>query len=114
MGEEDPSNPTPLGEPARLDSSIGQGRGDVHKLPEVVHGRMLCVTHGRVCYQRISKVGLGEWICPDERHGKPIKSSCAFAAPSPRDKKSIGGSARNMSTRDECIENEWLSRWKNK
>src|SRR6267378_200777 len=75
MGEENPSNPTPLGEPARLNSSVGQGQKDVHKLPEVVHGRMLCVAHGRMCYRRISRVGLGEWICPDERHGTPIKSS---------------------------------------
>jgi len=75
MGEEDPSNPTPLGEPARLNSSDGQGQRDVNKLPEVVHGRMLCVAHGRMCYRRISRVGVGEWICPDERHGTPIKSS---------------------------------------
>jgi hypothetical protein len=75
MGEEDPSNSTPLGEPPRLNSSDAEGLRDVHKLSDVVHGRMLCVVHGRMCYQRISRVGVGEWICPDERHGTPIKSS---------------------------------------
>ncbi len=75
MGEEDPSNPTPLGEPARLGPSRREEQRDMHKLPEVVQGRMLCVAHGRLCYRRISRVGVGEWICPDERHGMPIQSS---------------------------------------
>jgi hypothetical protein len=75
MVEEDASNPTPLGEPARFGSSNGKAQRNVHKLPEVVHGRMLCVAHGRMCYRRFSRVGVGEWICPDERHGAPIKSS---------------------------------------
>ena len=75
MGEEDPSNLTPLGGPERLYQSNGEAARDVHELPEVVHGRMLCVIHGRMCYRRISRVGVGEWICPDERHGTPIKSS---------------------------------------
>jgi hypothetical protein len=75
MGEEDPSHLTPLGEPSRLEVFNGKGQGVGHKLPEVVHGRMLCVAHGRMCYRRVSRVGVGEWICPDERHGTPIKSS---------------------------------------
>lgn len=75
MGEEDSSNSTPLGGPERLGPSSGKIARDVHNLPEVVHGRMLCVVHGRMCYRRISRVGVGEWICPDERHGTPIKSS---------------------------------------
>jgi hypothetical protein len=75
MGEKDPSNPTPLGEPERLGSSSREAQSDSHKLPEVVHGRMLCVAHGRMCYRRISRVGVSEWICPDERHRMPIKSS---------------------------------------
>jgi hypothetical protein len=75
MGEEDPSNLTPLGGPVRIGPSKEEGLRDAHELPEVVHGRMLCVTHGRMCYRRISRVGVGEWICPDERHGTPIKSS---------------------------------------
>ena len=75
MGEKDPSNPTPLGEPERLGSSNREAQSDSHKLPEVIHGRMLCVAHGRMCYRRISRVGLSEWICPDERHRTPIKSS---------------------------------------
>jgi len=73
MGEEDPSNPTPMGESARLGRSIREALGVVHKLPEVVRGRMLCVAHGQMCYRRTSKVGVGEWICPDERHGTPIR-----------------------------------------
>jgi hypothetical protein len=75
MGEEDPSNLTPLGGPEKLGRSNGGSQGDLHKLPEVVHGRMLCVAHGRMCYRRMSRVGVGEWICPDERHVSPIKSS---------------------------------------
>src|SRR5712691_4480956 len=75
MGEEDTSNPTPMGESARLGRSIGEAPGDVHKLPEVAHGRMLCVANGRMCYRRVSRVGVGEWICHDERHGTPSKGS---------------------------------------
>ena len=75
MGEEDRSNMTPLGGPEKLGPSNGKAQGDEHKLPEVVHGRMLCVAHGRMCYRRMSRVGIGAWICPDERHGTPIKSS---------------------------------------
>jgi len=75
MGEEDPSNLTPLGGLEKLGPSNGESRMRAHKLPEVVNGRMLCVAHGRMCYRRMSRVGIGEWICPDERHGTPIKSS---------------------------------------
>jgi len=74
MGEEDPSISNPLGEPEKL-SPDENGSGNTHKLPEVVHGRMLCLVHGRMCYRRISRVGVGEWICPDERHQIPIRSS---------------------------------------
>ena len=48
MGDEDPSNSTPLGEPDRLSPSNRGARMGVHKLPEVVQGRMLCVAHGCV------------------------------------------------------------------
>jgi hypothetical protein len=75
MGEEEHSNPTPLGEPERLHPSSREAQMEVHELPEVVHGRMLCVAHGRMCYRRVSRVGVGEWVCPDERHGTPIKAS---------------------------------------
>jgi hypothetical protein len=75
MGDEDSSNPTPLGEPWRLGASDGEVQKDAHKLPEVANGRMLCVAHGRMCYRRTSVIGVGEWICPDERHGTPIKGS---------------------------------------
>jgi hypothetical protein len=73
MGEEDHSSPTPLGEQS-ADLRIGAPR-DVHTLPEVARGRMLCIVHGRMCYRRISRVGVGEWICPDERHRTPISAS---------------------------------------
>ena len=73
MGEEDPSDLTPLGDmnPPDRGKLIEEG----HTLPEVMRGRMLCVTHGRLCYRRISHVGIGEWICPDERHLAPIIGS---------------------------------------
>jgi hypothetical protein len=75
MGEEDPSDLSPLGELSELGPSGGKGQGEGHELPQVVHGRMLCVAHGHMCYRRVSIVGVGEWICPDERHAMPIKSS---------------------------------------
>ncbi|OLB46668.1 hypothetical protein AUH73_08455 [archaeon 13_1_40CM_4_53_4] len=42
-------------------------------LPEILRGRMFCVTHGRQCYRGGRTFG-GEivWICPDERHSKPL------------------------------------------
>jgi hypothetical protein len=41
-------------------------------LPNVVRGRMFCVSHGRQCYRGMSLVGENVWICPDERHSNPI------------------------------------------
>jgi hypothetical protein len=73
MAEEDRSDLNPLGEDAP--PSRGGGNQEGHVLPEVVRGRLLCVTHGRMCYRRISRVGIGEWICPDERHLTPIAGS---------------------------------------
>jgi hypothetical protein len=73
MAEEDRSGFTPLGEDALPNRRGGIQEG--HVLPEVVRGRLLCVTHGRMCYRRISRVGMGEWICPDERHLTPIVGS---------------------------------------
>jgi hypothetical protein len=49
-------------------------RGD-YKLPQVSRGRMLCTSHGQVCYRRVSFTGEKEWVCPDERHRKPILDS---------------------------------------
>ncbi len=49
-------------------------RGD-YELPQVVKGRMLCISHGQVCYRRVSFTGEKEWVCPDERHWKPIQDS---------------------------------------
>ena len=73
MGEKDPSDFTPLGE-SSLPSRGGLNE-EGHTLPEVMRGRMLCVTHGRLCYRRISRVGVPEWICPDERHLTPVANS---------------------------------------
>ena len=74
MGEEDRSTPTPLGEDG-IPERLRNGNQDGHKLPEVVRGRMLCVIHGLMCYRRISRMGVGEWICPDERHLNPLAGS---------------------------------------
>ncbi len=46
-----------------------------YQLPQVVKGRMLCTSHGQVCYRRISYTGEKEWICPDERHRPPIQDT---------------------------------------
>ena len=70
MSEDDRST-TPLGE-NRLPGRAGDRHLEGHNLPNVGRGRMLCVVHGRMCYRRISQVGIGEWICPDERHLAPI------------------------------------------
>ena len=73
MIEEDPSNSDPLGEGPR--PKVFVGLSEAGSLPEVVHGRMLCVVHGRMCYRRISTMRSGEWVCPDERHEKAIGDS---------------------------------------
>jgi hypothetical protein len=41
-------------------------------LPEVFRGRMFCVTHGRQCYRRKAFAGDFVWVCPDERHSRPV------------------------------------------
>lgn len=74
MSEDERSTPTPLGE-SQLPDRVSDRTLEEHDLPEVGRGRMLCVVHGRMCYRRISRVGFGEWICPDERHLTPIASS---------------------------------------
>ena len=73
LAEGDVSNWDPLG--GSKERRVSEGFREAHDLPEVVRGRMLCVTHGRMCYRRISRVGAGEWICPDERHLSPIAGS---------------------------------------
>ncbi len=45
------------------------------QLPQIVRGRMLCISHGQVCYRRVSFTGEKEWVCPDERHRKAIQDS---------------------------------------
>ena len=49
--------------------------GEAYQLGDIVRGRMLCMHHGRICYRRVSFTGEREWVCPDERHGKPIRDS---------------------------------------
>ncbi len=51
-------------------SDIGE-----YRLAEVVRGRMFCLAHGRECYRRSAIISESEWVCPDERHRKPIRSS---------------------------------------
>ena len=67
LGEDDgaagPVDPTSL---------PSQGK---YQLPEVTKGRMLCTSHGQICYRRISYTGEKEWICPDERHRRPIQDT---------------------------------------
>ncbi len=41
-------------------------------LPEILRGRMFCLTHGRQCYRGRAFGGEIIWICPDERHSKPL------------------------------------------
>ena len=48
---------------------------DDYRLTEIIRGRMFCLAHGRECYQRTKIIGDAEWVCPDERHRKPIRSS---------------------------------------
>ncbi len=73
MVEEDPTNATPLGEPDQASRSVP--RLEIHELPDVARGRMLCVINGRLCYRRASQIGIGDGMCPDERHGMPIQAS---------------------------------------
>ena len=70
IGEDDPSSKT--NKPFGLSDSPSTGG---YQLPQVVKGRMLCTSHGQVCYRRISYTGEKKWICPDERHRKPILDS---------------------------------------
>ncbi len=68
----------PLSEPEISPHSSGPEDNDSllteGELPGIVRGRMFCLMHGRECYRRISITGESEWVCPDERHGKPIRS----------------------------------------
>jgi hypothetical protein len=41
-------------------------------LPDIFRGRMFCVAHGRQCYRGRTFGGETVWICPDERHSKPL------------------------------------------
>lgn len=63
----------------RLTESIASGEerpeADGYELADVVRGRMFCLSHGRECYRRVQVVGESEWVCPDERHARPIRVS---------------------------------------
>ena len=66
IGEDDPASiPFCPSEPFR-------GK---YQLPQVAKGRMLCTSHGQICYRRVSYIGEKEWICPDERHRKAIQDT---------------------------------------
>lgn len=68
------SNPiTDLGEHPKKEARRSDGaENEEYRLREIAHGRMLCVSHGRVCYQRVALGGEQEWVCPDERHRKNV------------------------------------------
>jgi hypothetical protein len=68
------SNPLmdPRESPAQETSRSDGAENDEYRLSEIAHGRMLCIAHGRVCYQRVSLEGEQEWVCPDERHRKSV------------------------------------------
>ena len=51
-----------------------EAENEEYRLSEIAHGRMLCIAHGRVCYQRVSLGGEQEWVCPDERHRKMFQT----------------------------------------
>jgi hypothetical protein len=76
--DHDPVNTNPLTQPEDpLSPTLPQAEEsetDDYQLTEVVRGRMLCLSHGRVCYRRVSMIGEKEWVCPDERHRRPIRS----------------------------------------
>ncbi len=63
----------PLSRPEPLDEE--EPETDEYKLNEVFRGRMFCLAHGRECYRRTGITGDNEWVCPDERHQRPIQSS---------------------------------------
>jgi len=70
LGEDEQSSKTST----PFDLSYSQPTENYH-LSQVVKGRMLCTSHGQVCYRRMSYTGEKEWICPDERHRKSIQDT---------------------------------------
>ena len=71
--EQDPGTTNPLTEPsAPGDEGV---KTDDYRLTEIIRGRMFCLAHGRECYRRAATIGESEWVCPDERHRKPILNS---------------------------------------
>lgn len=75
--EQDPLNTNSLTDPEHplLIGVSDLPWSEQYQLAEIARGRMLCVNHGRVCYSRVFFTGEKEWICPDERHRKPIRDS---------------------------------------
>ena len=71
--DQDPGTTNPLAEPKALDDE--RPETSEYRLTEIVRGRMFCLVHGRECYRRAVILGEGEWVCPDERHRKNIRSS---------------------------------------
>ncbi len=71
--DQDPGTTNPLTEPGPLGEE--RPEKDDYRLTEIIRGRMFCLAHGRECYQRTKIIDNAEWVCPDERHRKPIRSS---------------------------------------
>lgn len=63
----------PLLLPDDYPSSSAKFEDETGNLPDITRGRMFCLMHGRECYRQFSATGEGQWICPDERHLKPVK-----------------------------------------
>jgi len=72
MTEEPDTGPT---DPIKDAPGSERPETDVYSLTDIFRGRMFCLSHGRECYRRAAIIGEGEWVCPDERHRKPIRSA---------------------------------------
>ena len=75
IDDQDPVTANPMTGPEGLPADEAGPDADEYQLTEVARGRMLCIVHGRVCYRRVAIIGESEWVCPDERHRKPLRSS---------------------------------------
>ena len=71
--DRDPDATNPLTEPG-APSDEGPETDD-YRLTEIIRGRMFCLAHGRECYCRAVILGESEWVCPDERHRKPARTT---------------------------------------
>jgi len=71
MTEEPDTGPT---DPTEESPDSERPEANEYSLTDIFRGRMFCLAHGRQCYRRTGIIG-SEWVCPDERHRRPIQSS---------------------------------------